>query len=78
MNAPQHLYVTHKNASFLFTKISGWKDPGIDVHSIPEVCQPARKSPGIDFSGNRSLGAPVLWPKSTSGPNIQMSQIYNA
>ena len=50
-------------------KISRWENPGIDVYSIPEICQPARNSPGIDISGNRPLGAPVLvlasWKLST-------------
>ena len=28
-----------------------------DIYYIPGICQPARNHPGIDFSGNRSLGA---------------------
>ena len=47
-------------------EISHWENPGIDVYSIPGICQPARKSSGIDFFGNGSLGAPV---------NMQMAQI---
>ena len=35
-----------------------WENPGIDVYSVPGICQPARNSPVIDFSWNRSLGAP--------------------
>ena len=41
-------------------KISRWENPGIDVYPIPGICQPASISPGIDFPGNRSLGAPVI------------------
>ena len=50
----------HNNVSFLCMIISRWKNPGIDIYSIPGIWQPARISPGIDFSGNRSLGAPVI------------------
>ena len=60
MNAPQNLYVTHNNAIFLFMEISRWENARIDIYSIPRICQPARKSSGIDFSGNRSLGVPAF------------------
>ena len=51
------LYVEHNNFVFLVMTISRWEIPGINVYFVPGICQPARKSPGIDFSGNRSLGA---------------------
>ena len=60
MNITQQLYVAYKNDIFLCINIFRWKNPGIDIYSIPEIRQPARKSTGIDFYGNRSLGAPVL------------------
>ena len=60
MVSKQYLFVAHDNVIFLFMKISRWENSGIDVYSIPGICQPARKSPGIDFAGNRSLGAPVF------------------
>ena len=41
-------------------KISPLEIPGINVYSIPGNLQPARKSSGIGFSGNRSLGAYVF------------------
>ena len=40
-------------------KIARWENPGIKIYYIPEICQPARKSQGIDFSENKSLGAPA-------------------
>ena len=59
MILPLQLYTAHNKIVFLFKKNPRWKNPEIDVYSDPEICQPARKSPGIVFSGNRSLGAPV-------------------
>ena len=50
-------------------KISRWDHPGIDVYSIPRICQPARNSPGIDFFGNRSLGAPVFCDRTVGVRN---------
>ena len=41
-------------------KVSRLENPEIDVYSIPGICQPAAKSPGIDFSGNRSLDVPAV------------------
>ena len=60
MNTYQQLYVAQNNTIFLCMNFSRWENPGIDVCSIPGICQPGRKSPGIDFAGNRSLDAPVL------------------
>ena len=60
MNASQQLYVAHNNAIFLCMKISRWENPGIDIYFIPGISQPARKSPRINFAGDRSLGAPVV------------------
>ena len=58
MILPQFLFVAHNYAIFLAMKISRWENRGIDLYSIPGIGQPARKSPGIDFSGKRSLGSP--------------------
>ena len=34
VNAPQHLYVTHKHDFFLLTKISYLENPGIDASQL--------------------------------------------
>ena len=56
---PQYLNESYDNAIFLFMKVSRWQIPGIDVFSIPGICQSARKFPGIDFFMKRSFPAPV-------------------